>query len=121
MQSPLKDLRKVAVTDGLLEALQLLARRSSSFVGAVQMVLRLAAVAKKEGSPPIVILLRQLFQVALAGTQADDRSRREALTEALADQDPRVSGLSETGPSPDVGARLRLRDPASAEHFSDRG
>lgn len=89
MQSPLKVLRKVTVTDGLLEALQLLARRSSSFVGGAQMVLRLAAVAEKEGSP-IVVLLRQLFQVALAGTQADDRSRREALTEALADKDPRV-------------------------------
>ncbi len=35
-------------------------------------------------------LLRQLFQVALAGTQADDRRRREALEEALEEDDPRI-------------------------------
>lgn len=54
------------------------------------MVLRLAAVAPLEGSQPILQLLRQLFQVALAGSQADDRLRRVALEQALDEDDPRI-------------------------------
>ena len=90
MQMPLAALATIPVTDGLLDALRLLASRQSSFGPAAQMVLRLAAVADTEGSPPIVALLRQLFQVALAGTQADDRRRREALAAALGEDDPQI-------------------------------
>ena len=90
----LKDLADVAVTDGLLDALRLLASRRSSFSPAAQMVLRLAAVADPDGSAPVVVLLRQLFQVALTGTQADDRRRREALAEILDDEDPRIRRAS---------------------------
>ncbi|MFD2053743.1 hypothetical protein ACFSQT_11810 [Mesorhizobium calcicola] len=90
MRMPLDDLAAIPVTDGLLDALRLLASRSSSFRQAAQIVLRLSAVASTEGSPPIVDLMRQLFQIALAGTQADDRRRREALTETLDEDDPRI-------------------------------
>lgn len=87
---PLDDLKTVVVTDGLLETLRLLAGRSDSFRPTAQLVLRLAAVAEGDELSPIVKLLRQLFQVALAGTQADDRSRRDALTQALDEDDPRI-------------------------------
>ena len=87
---PLDELAKVPVTDALVETLRLLAGRRDSFAPAAQMVLRLAAVAETEGPPPITRLLRQLFQVALAGTQADDKSRRHALEEALEEDDPRI-------------------------------
>jgi hypothetical protein len=90
MQMPLDDLAAVPVTDGLLGALRLLASRQGSFRPAAQMVLRLAAVADTAGSPPVLDLLRQLFQVALAGTQADDRRRREALSDILDEDDPRI-------------------------------
>ncbi|MCW1432155.1 hypothetical protein [Novosphingobium sp. JCM 18896] len=90
MQMPLDELAHIPATSDLLDALRLLASRQSSFKPAAQMVLRLAAVADTEGSPPILDLLRQLFQVALAGTEADDRRRREALTDALDDDDPRI-------------------------------
>lgn len=90
MQMPLDDLAGIAVTDDLLEALRLLASRRSSFRAAAQIVLRLSAVAGTDGSSPVLDLLRQLFHVALAGTQADDRDRREALAEALDEEDPRI-------------------------------
>lgn len=86
----LDDLTAVTVSDGLLHALRLIASRRSSFQVAALMVLRLAAVADLGGSPPILALLRQLFQVALAGTEADDRRRRDALAEALEDDDLRM-------------------------------
>lgn len=86
----LDEVASITVTDELVEALRLLASRQDSFAPAAQMVLRLAAVAPNEGSPPIVTLLRQLFQVALAGTQADDRRRRAALEQALEEDDPRI-------------------------------
>lgn len=87
---PLADVAAIAVTDELVDALRLLASRQDSFRPAAQIVLRLAAVAPTEGTQPIMRLLRQLFQVALAGTQADDRRRREALEEALEEDDPRI-------------------------------
>ena len=87
---PLDDVAAIAVTDELVDALRLLASRQDSFEPAAQMVLRLAAVAPTEGSQPIMGLLRQLFQVALAGTQADDRRRRAALEQALVEDDPRI-------------------------------
>lgn len=87
---PLTDVERIEVTDELVDALRLLAARRDSFSAAAQMVLRLAAVAPSEGSQPIVGLLRQLFQVALAGTQADDRRRRLALEQALEEDDPRI-------------------------------
>ncbi|MBZ9938980.1 hypothetical protein LB518_21970 [Mesorhizobium sp. BR1-1-16] len=87
---PLADVEAIAVTDELVDALRLLASRQDSFSPAAQIVLRLAAVAPKESSQPIMRLLRQLFQVALAGTQADDRRRRAALEEALEEDDPRI-------------------------------
>ena len=87
---PLADVEAIAVTDELVDALRLLASRHDSFSPAAQIVLRLAAVAPKESSQAIMRLLRQLFQVALAGTQADDRRRRAALEEALEEDDPRI-------------------------------
>lgn len=87
---PLNDLADVEVTAELVDTLRLLAGRQDSFWPAAQMILRLAAVADSEGSQPIVNLLRQIFQVALAGTQADDRRRREALEQALEEDDPRI-------------------------------
>jgi len=89
-QIPLDNVAAIPVTDELLDALRLLASRQDSFAPAAQMVLRLAAVAPMAGSPPITRLLRQLFQVALAGTQADDRRRRAALEQALEEDDPRI-------------------------------
>lgn len=86
----LDELSAIPVTDELVDALRLLASRQDSFGPASQMVLRLAAVAEPDQSPPIVRLLRQLFQVALAGTQADDRRRRDALERALDEDDPRI-------------------------------
>ena len=86
----LDELATIPVTKELLDALRLLAGRQGSFTPAAKMVLHLAAVADTEGSPPIVTLLRQLFQVALAGTQADDRRRRAALEQALEEDDPRI-------------------------------
>lgn len=87
---PLADVEAITVTDELIDALRLLASRRDSFSPAAQMVLRLAAVAPTEGTQPIMQLLRQLFQVALAGTQADDRRRRAALELALEEDDPRI-------------------------------
>lgn len=87
---PLDELLGIVVTDELIDALRLLASRQDSFSPAAQMILRLTAVAGTEGSPPILKLLRQLFQVALAGTQADDRRRRAALEQALEEDDPRI-------------------------------
>lgn len=87
---PLDDLAAIPVTDALIDALRFLAGRQDSFWAAARMILRLAAVAETVGSPPIVSLLRQIFQVAAAGTQADDRHRREALEEALEEDDPRI-------------------------------
>lgn len=90
MRMPLDDLAAIPVTDGLREALRLLASRSASFRPAAQIVLRLAAAGGAQASSPVLDLLRQLFHVALAGTQADDRRRREALVDALAENDPRM-------------------------------
>ncbi len=87
---PLDDVAAIAVTDELIDALRLLASRQDSFGPAARMVLRLAAVTPPEGSQTIMRLLRQLFQVALAGTQADDRGRRAALEQALEEDDPRI-------------------------------
>lgn len=90
---PLDDLVLIPATMELVDALRFLAGREDSFWCAAQMILRLAAVAAvadTEGSQPIVNLLRQIFQVAAAGTQADDRRRREALEQALEEDDPRI-------------------------------
>lgn len=89
-QVPLADVEAIDVTEELVDALRLLASRQDSFSPAAQMVIRLAAVTPPEGSEPLMRLLRQLFQVALAGTQADDRRRRAALEEALDEDDPRI-------------------------------
>lgn len=89
-QVTLADVEAITVTEELVDALRLLASRQESFSSAAQMVLRLAAVAPLEGSQPILRLLRQLFQVALAGSQADDRLRRVALEQALDEDDPRI-------------------------------
>lgn len=89
-QVPLSDVEEIYVTEELIDALRLLASRQKSFGPAAQMVLRLAAVAPLDASQPILQLLRQLFQVALAGSQADDRLRRVALEQALDEDDPRI-------------------------------
>lgn len=89
-QMPLDQLAAIPISDSLLTALRLLASRLNSFGPAAQIMLRLAAAAGSEGSKPVVRLLQQLFQVALAGSQADDRHRRKALAEALQDKDPRI-------------------------------
>ncbi|MEM5585783.1 hypothetical protein WNZ15_25215 [Roseibium sp. AS2] len=87
---PLADVEDITVTNELVDALRLLASRKKSFSPAAQIVLRLAAVAPSESSHPIMLLLRQLFQVALAGTQADDYRRRDTLEQALEEDDPRI-------------------------------
>lgn len=87
---PLDDLVAIPATTELVDTLRFLAGREDSFWPAAQMILRLAAVADTEGSHQIVNLLRQIFQVAAAGTQADDRRRREALEQALEEDDPRI-------------------------------
>lgn len=87
---PLDELAAIPYADGLVDTLRLLASRRDTFRPAAQMILRLAAVTDTEGAPPVVKLLRQLFQVALAGTQANDRRRREALEHALEEDDPRI-------------------------------
>jgi len=84
------DLVDVPVTEGLLHALRLLASRESSFPAAALMILRLAAVADLDANPPILDLLRQIFQVALAGTTASERRRREAIDRALEEDDTRI-------------------------------
>ena len=99
-QMPIANLAKVPVTDGLMDALRLLASRESSFVGAARMVLCLVAASSFEPSLPILQLLRQLFQVALAGTQANDRLRREALNLALEDNDPSMRRARGNAPDP---------------------
>lgn len=87
---PLDALSKVEVTDELVDTLRLLAGRQNSFRPAAQIILRLAAVAYTSASHPIIDLLRQIFQIGLAGTQADDRRRREALERALEEDDVRI-------------------------------
>lgn len=90
IRMPLDDLAQISITDGLLDALRLIASRKSSFKPAAEMVLHLAAASNRIGEGPVLDLLRQLFQVAVAGTEADDRRRREALADALEQEDPRI-------------------------------
>lgn len=87
---PLNEVAAITITDQLVAALRLLASRRDSFGPAARMVLRLAAVASAADAQPILNLLRQLFQVVLAGTQADDRIRRAGLERALEEDDPRL-------------------------------
>lgn len=87
---PLDELAKLDVSEGLLAALRLLALRKSSFRPTAILTLRLVAVSNFEDNTPVVQLLRQLFQVALAGTEADDRARRETLLKVLEDAEPRI-------------------------------
>jgi len=89
-RAPLEYLVGIAATAELVDTLRFLAGREDSFWPAAQMILRLAAVADAQESQPIVNLLRQIFQVAAAGTQANDRRRREALEQALEEDDPRI-------------------------------
>lgn len=92
IRTPLDELAAIPVPQELIDALRLLALRSATFRPASRIVIRLAAVADREGSPPIVELLRSLFQVALAGTEANDRDRQLALMEILdEDEDPRIA------------------------------
>jgi hypothetical protein len=86
----LDELATIPLTHEMVETLRLLAGRQESFRPAAQMILRLAAVASTEREHPIVKLLRSLFQVAFAGTQADDRRRREALAQAFEEDEPRI-------------------------------
>lgn len=88
----LDELAQIHVGPGLLHALRLLASRSRGFVPAARLVLRLAAVAERESEARIVDLLCQLFQIALAGTKADDNARREALSDFLDEEDSRLRG-----------------------------
>lgn len=89
-RAPLDDLVGIAVTLELVDTLRFLAGREDSFWLAAQMILRLAAIADTKELQPIVDLLRQIFQVAAAGTQANDHRRREALEQALEEDDPRI-------------------------------
>lgn len=84
-------LAEFQVTEELVRALRLLALRRATFKPAVEIVIHLAAVADREGTPPIRDLLRGLFQIALAGTEADDQERRTVLVELLDEaDDPRI-------------------------------
>ena len=90
--TPLDDLADIAVSQELLDALRLLALRGPTFRPAARIVLKLAAVAERDGSPPIVDLLRSLFQVALAGTEATDRERQLVLMDILdEEEDERIA------------------------------
>ncbi|KIC33608.1 hypothetical protein [Leisingera sp. ANG-S5] len=115
-QVPLSDVEEIYVTEELVDALRLLASRQKSFGPAAQMVLRLAAVAPFESSQPILQLLRQLFQVALAGSQADDRLRRVALEQALDEDDPRIRRVGVEA----LGAMIQTRVSRS-EQFEQIG
>lgn len=115
-QVPLSDVEAISITEELVDALRLLASRQKSFGPAAQMVLRLAAVAPLEGSPPILQLLRQLFQVALAGSQANDRLRRVALEQALEEDDPRIRRVGVEA----LGAMIQTRISRS-EQFEQIG
>jgi hypothetical protein len=86
----LDDLAGLNITQELLGALRLLAARSSTFRQTAALMLRLTAVTDYSDSSPVVQLLRQLYQVALAGTEADDKHRRESLLKALEEDDPRI-------------------------------
>lgn len=84
------DLATLDVNGALLDALRLLASMPRTFPYAVPVVIKLAAASDLARETPIVQLLRQLFQVALSGTGADEQKRRHALLEALEEADPRM-------------------------------
>ena len=90
IRRPLEELATLDVGEGLLSALRLLATRGHSFRPAATLLLRLVAAAGPEEGGPLTDLLRQLYQVALAGTEADDGARREMLSAALEEDDPRT-------------------------------
>lgn len=91
LRTSLDDLAAIDITQELLEALRLLAARRSTFRPTAGLILRLSAVTDYADSSPVVQLLRQLYQVALAGTEADDKHRRDSLLKALEeDDDPRI-------------------------------
>jgi hypothetical protein len=90
VQKPLPDLAAIHVSEQQLQALRLLAGRASTFRPTATLVLRLAAVSDGGDNSPVVQLLRQLYQIALAGTEADDRHRRESLLKALEEDEPRI-------------------------------
>lgn len=87
IQTSLDDLAKIEVSQELIDALRLLAMRSATFEPIARIVIRLAAVAEHDHSSPAVELLRSLFQVALAGTEANDRERQLALRSILDEDD----------------------------------
>ncbi len=68
IRTSLDDLAALDISQELLEALRLLAARSSTFRPTASLMLRLTAVTDYADSSPVVQLLRQLYQVALAGT-----------------------------------------------------
>lgn len=84
------DLATLDVNGPLQEALRLLASLPRTFPAAVPLVIKLAAASDLAPDTPIVRLLRQLFQIALSGTGADEKKRRLALSEALDDDDSRM-------------------------------
>ncbi len=90
IRTSLDDLAALDISQELLEALRLLAARSSTFRPTASLMLRLTAVTDYADSSPVVQLLRQLYQVALAGTEADDKHRRDSLLKALEEEDPRI-------------------------------
>lgn len=86
----LDELAQIDLNGPVQEALRLLASLPRTFPHAVPLVVKLAAASDLAPDTPIVRLLRQLFQIALSGTGADERRRRLALSEALDDSDPRM-------------------------------
>ncbi|WP_310116762.1 hypothetical protein [Azospirillum sp. BE72] len=90
IRKSIDELALLDISDALLASLRLLASRKQTFRPTTGLVLRLAAASDLDADTPVLQLLRRLFQVALAGTEADDRCRRETLDEALEDNDPRM-------------------------------
>jgi hypothetical protein len=89
-RTPLDDLAEITVSDGLLEALRILSTRRQSFSLAASSLIHLAAAHGTEENTPVVERLKQLFQVALAGSEASDSQRKDLLAELLAEDDLRV-------------------------------
>jgi hypothetical protein len=89
----LEDLKAAPITDALLDALRQLASRARTFGEAAKALVRIVAAhdaVEDNSAGEALSLLKQLFQLALAGSEAADRQKREVLAEMLDDLDLRV-------------------------------
>lgn len=90
VSTSLDALAQAPLSGSLLEALRLLASRRESFPLAAVSLVRLVAAHGVQDKDPLLEHLKQLFQVALSGTEASDGLRKEVLAEMLLDGEPRV-------------------------------